>query len=468
MSDGSVFNYTGTFEAFTATIMANLSTTVNKTSKNSGHDLRKTTTFLVPKFPASTVKSLKQPKSTKLQLRTSPASDLQMSAARLREVRRHDTLEPSLKPAVQEALQLSYEHLAKSSGQSMPTQLLTLWGSFRKQSTLNQYGCYFKHWVTYARAEKKQVLPVCPFTFAAWLAAASLKDSTASPTEQRCAAVAFFSKISSAQDPMDSHIVLMTKESIKRKLGFKNNPKAPLQQDQVDHVVSFLLSQDGLQNLANSFRIALAYEATLRWDDYKDMLFGDFIITSDFVRVFLVDTKTDTYKEGHWSTFAVSQRQTSAYQLLLKVSHGLSNCLSGQTKDKLMEIPVMFNHDAGPINPATVTKVTYHEFLLELKNACSSIGLQSTLFGTHSLRRGSATDQFRHGIPDKVIKLSGRWKSNAFERYIDQAQVLQLQLRALKVRENRVVEMSGLGKLGRTNHRHTTELKISFAGSRIS
>lgn len=50
------------------------------------------------------------------------------------------------------------------------------------------------------------------------------------------------------------------------------------------------MQQPGIQGLANAFRVALAYEATLRWDDYEDMSLGDFIVTNDFVRVFLMDS----------------------------------------------------------------------------------------------------------------------------------------------------------------------------------
>jgi hypothetical protein len=34
--------------------------------------------------------------------------------------------------------------------------------------------------------------------------------------------------------------------------------------------------------------VALAYEATLRWDDFADTLLGDFIVTLEIVRVFFV------------------------------------------------------------------------------------------------------------------------------------------------------------------------------------
>ena len=131
----------------------------------------------------------------------------------------------------------------------------------------------------------------------------------------------------------------MTKESIRRRLGYKAHSKKSLNQNQVDDLVSQFLSQSTIQGLANAFRVALAYEATLRWDDYADMTFGDFIVTNEFVRVFLVDTKTDTHKTGQWATFAASLRPNSAYQLYRRLVVALSDELSPEQVSKW---PVMF------------------------------------------------------------------------------------------------------------------------------
>ena len=73
-----------------------------------------------------------------------------------------------------------------------------------------------------------------------------------------------------------------------------------------------------------------------------------------------------------------------------------------------------------------------NDFLKELKTACAEIGLNPALFGTHSLRRGNFTDQFANGVPDKVIKYSGRWRSNAFEAYIDHTVPFELQLQTIQ------------------------------------
>ena len=150
----------------------------------------------------------------------------------------------------------------------------------------------------YSRAAGSQPIPVNPFLSATWLAAASLSDTTVSPTEARCAAITFFSKAALSTPPSSHQVVRMTRESIVRKLGFKKTAKNPLLKEHVNQIVQYFLQWNTIQSQANAFGVALAYEATLRWDDFVDTLLGDFIVTHDFVRVFLVDTKTDNHKSG--------------------------------------------------------------------------------------------------------------------------------------------------------------------------
>jgi hypothetical protein len=100
-----------------------------------------------------------------------------------------------------------------------------------------------------------------------------------------------------------------------KKLGFKKTSKNPLLKEHVHQIVQYFLQRNTIQDHVNAFRVSLSYETTLRWDDFADTVLGDFIITHVFVRVFLVDTKTDNYKSGQWATFSVSQSETSAYTL---------------------------------------------------------------------------------------------------------------------------------------------------------
>ena len=53
-----------------------------------------------------------------------------------------------------------------------------------------------------------------------------------------------------------------------------------------------------------------------------------------------------------------------------------------------------------------------------LKSWLCKLGLNSELYNTHSFRIGRATDLAKVGVPEQVIKATGRWKSEAFARYI--------------------------------------------------
>ena len=57
-------------------------------------------------------------------------------------------------------------------------------------------------------------------------------------------------------------------------------------------------------------------------------------------------------------------------------------------------------------------------FRKTLKQTLLRLGLDHTLYDTHSFRIGRATDMMKAGYPIEHIKLSGRRKSNAVFKYI--------------------------------------------------
>ena len=117
------------------------------------------------------------------------------------------------------------------------------------------------------------------------------------------------------------------------------------------------------------------------------MVFGDFIVLSEFVCVIFVDTKTDLYKQGQWATFAVSERPSSDYQLMQRLLQVLMSHPSQEIRDNMSSIPVIFRTPIVSFADVCSSKISYNEFLIQLKSACSSLGLDADLFGTHSMRR---------------------------------------------------------------------------------
>ena len=53
-----------------------------------------------------------------------------------------------------------------------------------------------------------------------------------------------------------------------------------------------------------------------------------------------------------------------------------------------------------------------------LKRLLDRIGIDGSLYGTHSFRIGRGTDLIKYGVNIEIIKRMGRWKSNAVYRYL--------------------------------------------------
>ena len=58
------------------------------------------------------------------------------------------------------------------------------------------------------------------------------------------------------------------------------------------------------------------------------------------------------------------------------------------------------------------------QFTSELNTVLSFCGLNPALYKGHSFRIGAATSAAERGLSDAQIRQLGRWKSNAFHKYI--------------------------------------------------
>jgi hypothetical protein len=47
------------------------------------------------------------------------------------------------------------------------------------------------------------------------------------------------------------------------------------------------------------------------------------------------------------------------------------------------------------------------------------LALNKQSFAGHSLRRGGATSLALRGVPDHLIKVLGRWRSDCYQRYLE-------------------------------------------------
>ena len=124
------------------------------------------------------------------------------------------------------------------------------------------------------------------------------------------------------------------------------------------------------------------------------------------MKVFIEKSKTDIYREGKWLYIAKGDTALCPVGLVRRyfeiselaqdeefIFRGLS---AGRGQQRLRTVN----------KPLSYTRV--RELLLD---ALTAIGLERSKFGTHSLRAGGATAAANAGVPDRLFKRHGRWKS---------------------------------------------------------
>ena len=62
--------------------------------------------------------------------------------------------------------------------------------------------------------------------------------------------------------------------------------------------------------------------------------------------------------------------------------------------------------------------VTYYLFQKKFRNIVDGIGLDSTLYSSHSFRRGFATFAFKNNVSADEVQILGDWHSDVYKRYI--------------------------------------------------
>jgi hypothetical protein len=63
--------------------------------------------------------------------------------------------------------------------------------------------------------------------------------------------------------------------------------------------------------------------------------------------------------------------------------------------------------------PLTRANLVFH-----LKQALGSMGFDMARYSGHSFRIGAATSAAAAGVPDHLIKILGRWQSDAYQLYV--------------------------------------------------
>ena len=206
---------------------------------------------------------------------------------------------------------------------------------------------------------------------------------------------------------------------IKRIQGVNRNPKMPITGDILVQLCQSLDKGyfDMYTNALMKAMILLAYFGFLRCGEFtvtnkfahdENLTLSDIVIYEDHLSILLKQSKTDPFRQGVSLLVFKTGSSLCAYEGIVKYK---------QIRGKY------FPNSLGNNEPFFISvlgkAVTRAFFIEKLKLLVRSLGLDSSKFSRHSLRRGAPTHCALHRIEDHIIQKLGRWSSNCYQSYID-------------------------------------------------
>lgn len=144
-------------------------------------------------------------------------------------------------------------------------------------------------------------------------------------------------------------------------------------------------------------------------DEVLNLRRSDIIIRPKYVQMFLEQSKTDIYRDGSWlilSKIGSSLCPIRNLEIYLKLA-----AISEDSDEYIFRNVTKKKN--GYVLRACDKPMTYTRFREQFIDVFSPHVPDIKSFGLHSLRAGGATAAANNGIPDRLFKRHGRWRSES-------------------------------------------------------
>ena len=305
---------------------------------------------------------------------------------------------------------------------SLASELPSLTLQSRQEGTVRNYNYGWERWKLWASDYPEIViLPAESRYVALYLLDLYKTSRTSAPVTMAFYSIAWAHKLAGLPDPTLGVLPRMVKDAAPRTLTGYSNKKEPVT---VDMLKKLALKYGALDANLMDLRIAsmclLAFAGFLRFKELVNLRLCDVQFFKGYVRLFVESSKTDIYRDGAWGYVARTNSETCPVSMLSRylLKAGFSTysemfIFRGITRHRDVTKHRLKN---------TNTPLSYTTARSLVLNVFQSLGLDPSLFGTHSLRAGGATTAANNSIPDRLFKKHGRWLSDrSKDRYVKES-----------------------------------------------
>ena len=284
--------------------------------------------------------------------------------------------------------------------QSLPATVLRS----RADSTTKKYLGAYQRWKTWAEARHEvPAFPVQAVHLALYLQHLSESVQSKAAVEEAVHALSWLHEVAGLEPVGSVPIVQATLNGLRRVLAKPKTRKEPITADMLKAMVESVGSDPSLTEVRLLAMCLIAFAGFLRCDELIKLKCSDININAESMVINIASSKTDQYREGSSLIVARTRTETCPVSMLEKYFAMGGLCVTsharvfrGITKTKTGE---KLRKGGG------LSYSRAREILLE---KIRGMGWDPSQFG---LRAGGATAAANAGVPDRLFKRHGRWRS---------------------------------------------------------
>ena len=270
----------------------------------------------------------------------------------------------------------------------------------RALATVKKYSGAFLRWKRWAEVS---VMPGKPLNVALYMSYLIHKARTHSPVQEALNAISWAHQVACVEDPTLHPLVQNVVAGFKRILAHQTKKKEPIMPEILQALVEkFNVEGASLDDVRMLTICILGYSAFLRFDELSKIKEGDISIFSAHMEIFL---------ESRSSRIVVARTSGACCPVSMMEKYlGLIHTESCQERyDQCVFRGLVKTKQGYRLRKSgSLSYTRVRELVLD---KLESIGLDKRKFGVHNLRAGGATAAANAGVPYRLFKLHGRWKS---------------------------------------------------------
>ena len=271
----------------------------------------------------------------------------------------------------------------------------------------------WKRWATQKCGEA--CFPAQPLQVALYLTYLIQKSSTDASVVEAVNAISWVHQVAIADDPTQNKLVRQVLAGAKRILAHRITKKEPITPEILTQLVDKFAKEDAeLDNVRIVTICLLGFAGFLRFSELEALKESDLQVFNNHLELFIESSKTDQYRDGAWVTIA---RTGSRICPVGMVQRYIKLADITASPDLHLFRGIIRTKNGVKLRPkGSLSYTRMRELLLE---KLAQVGLDPKDYGLHSLRAGGASAAANAGVPDRLFKRHGRWRSeNAKDGYV--------------------------------------------------